>query len=46
MPVKRLDVTRLKELGWTAKTDLRDGIERTYAWYAAQLPATALAEGG
>ncbi len=28
---------RLMELGWTAKTDLRDGIARTYAWYAAQL---------
>ena len=45
-PVKRLDVTRLMELGWTAKTDLRDGIERTYAWYAAQSPAPVLAEGG
>ena len=45
-PAKRLDVTRLMELGWTAKTDLRDGIERTYAWYAAQLPATALAGDG
>lgn len=45
-PAKRLDVTRLMELGWTAKTDLREGIERTYAWYAAQLPATALAGDG
>ncbi len=45
-PVKRLDVTRLKELGWTASADLRDGIERTYAWYVAQLPAPALAEDG
>ncbi len=45
-PVKRLDVTRLMELGWTAKTDLRDGIERTYAWYAAQSPGPALAEDG
>ena len=45
-PVKRLDVSRLKEIGWTAKADLRDGIERTYAWYVAQLPATALAGDG
>ncbi len=36
MPIKRLDVTRLNGLGWTAGTDLRDGIERTYAWYLAQ----------
>ncbi len=40
-PVKRLDVTRLNALGWTAKTGLRDGIARTYAWYAAQSPAPA-----
>ncbi len=40
-PVKRLDVTRLNALGWTANTDLRDGIARTYAWYAAQSPAPA-----
>ncbi len=45
-PVKRLDVTRLNALGWKAKTDLRDGIERTYAWYAVQSLAPVLAEGG
>ena len=45
-PVKRLDVTRLNALGWKANTDLRDGIARTYAWYAAQSPAPALAEDG
>lgn len=33
--VKRLDVSRLAELGWTAKTGLEDGIERTYAWFLA-----------
>ncbi len=44
--VKRLDITRLNALGWKAKTDLRDGIERTYAWYAAQSLAPVLAEGG
>ena len=45
-PVKRLDVTRLNALGWKANTDLRDGIARTYAWYAAQSPAPAPAEDG
>ena len=32
-PVKRLDVSRINALGWTAKTGLREGIERTYDWY-------------
>ena len=32
-PVKRLDVSRINALGWTAKTDLREGIKRTYDWY-------------
>ena len=45
-PVKRLDVTRLNALGWTANTDLRDGIARTYAWYAARSPAPAPAGDG
>ena len=35
-PVKRLDVSRLAELGWRATTGLREGIERTYAWYLGQ----------
>jgi len=36
-PQKLLDVTRLTELGWTAKTNLRDGIAATYGWYAGNL---------
>ncbi len=32
-PQKLLDVGRLTALGWTASTDLRRGLERTYAWY-------------
>jgi len=32
-PRKLLDTTRLQELGWTPSIDLRDGIERTYAWF-------------
>jgi GDP-L-fucose synthase len=32
-PRKLLDVSRLKSLGWTVKTDLKTGIGRTYKWY-------------
>lgn len=32
-PRKLLDVTRLKAAGWQAKTDLKTGIEQTYAWF-------------
>lgn len=32
-PRKLLDVSRLKESGWQAKTSLKEGIEKTYAWY-------------
>lgn len=32
-PRKLLDVSRLKNLGWKAKTPLREGIEKTYRWY-------------
>ena len=30
---KRLDVSRLSELGWTAKIPLEDGIADTYRWF-------------
>lgn len=36
-PRKLLDVSRLKDLGWEAKTDLKEGIEKTYAWYLENL---------
>jgi GDP-L-fucose synthase len=32
-PRKVLDVTKLNDLGWKARTGLRDGIEATYRWY-------------
>lgn len=32
-PRKLLDVSRLRDAGWQAKVDLREGIERTYHWY-------------
>ena len=30
---KLMDVSRLKTLGWTAKTELSEGIRKTYAWF-------------
>ena len=33
MPLKRLDVSKINAMGWRAKISLRDGIEKTYAWY-------------
>lgn len=32
MPQKVLDVSRLRSLGWQAKTSLTDGIRKTYDW--------------
>jgi len=32
-PVKLLDVSKMKQLGWQAKTQLREGIEKTYSWF-------------
>lgn len=37
-----LDVTRAKQLlGWSATTDLYEGIEKTVAWYKANRPVAA-----
>jgi GDP-L-fucose synthase len=38
-PRKLLDVGRIHALGWRAEIPLREGIEETYAWYAAQSPS-------
>ena len=35
-PQKLLDVSRLHDLGWSAGTELHDGIARTYDWYLEQ----------
>ena len=35
MPVKRLDVTRARVLGWSATIPLLDGLAQTYAWWEA-----------
>lgn len=32
-PRKVLDVSRINEMGWTAKTSLQEGLEVTYRWY-------------
>jgi GDP-L-fucose synthase len=32
-PRKLLDTTRMNNLGWTATTPLRDGVESTYQWF-------------
>jgi len=32
-PQKLLDVSRLNMLGWRYKTELEDGIEKTYKWF-------------
>ncbi len=39
MPRKLLDVSRLKALGWQARTPLRDGLQRTYADFLARADA-------
>jgi GDP-L-fucose synthase len=33
MPLKRLDGSRLRSLGWSPTTSLRQGLEATYRWY-------------
>lgn len=38
-PQKLLDVTRLSDSGWRAKITLREGIERTFAWYREHIDA-------
>jgi GDP-L-fucose synthase len=38
---KLLDVSRLSELGWNAKTNLKDGISRAYQWYQERENSTA-----
>lgn len=35
-PIKRLDVSKINNLGWYAQTPLRAGIEKTYQWFAKE----------
>jgi len=36
-PSKRLDVSRLSQLGWTPKIDLHSGLAQTYNWYVENI---------
>ena len=36
-PRKLLDISRIKELGWSPAISLREGITRTYRWYLEKL---------
>ncbi len=36
-PRKLMDVSRMNELGWKAKTTLEEGIRESYTWYKTQL---------
>ena len=38
---KLLDVNKINTLGWKAQTGLRDGIEKTYAWFVIRGEAKA-----
>lgn len=40
-PKKLLDISRLKNLGWTYKIDLKKGIEATYKWYQDRIKSNA-----
>ena len=41
-PQKLLDVSRLSELGWQAKTSLKEGISLSYRWYLKHLQHNSL----
>jgi GDP-L-fucose synthase len=32
-PKKLMDISRLKQMGWQAKIDLRQGLQQTYGWF-------------
>lgn len=38
IPRKFLEASVIRDLGWKPTTNLRDGIEQTYAWFCAHLP--------
>lgn len=37
-PQKLLNISRLRDLGWEAKTGLADGIQRSYRWFLENKP--------
>ena len=42
MPQKLMDVSKLAEAGWSAKTSLREGLEKTYEYYLNTVLPTEL----
>jgi GDP-L-fucose synthase len=45
-PRKLMDSTRLHELGWRSRIDLKTGLARTYEWYTThRQSARGMAEG-
>ncbi|SCM82800.1 bifunctional GDP-fucose synthetase: GDP-4-dehydro-6-deoxy-D-mannose epimerase and GDP-4-dehydro-6-L-deoxygalactose reductase [uncultured Sporomusa sp.] len=38
-PIKRLDVSKINRLGWSAQTALKTGIEKTYQWFSQEVCA-------
>ncbi len=36
-PRKLMDVSKMKRLGWEYKTELKEGIEKTYSWFLENL---------
>ncbi len=43
--VRNFSKARIHSLGWEAKTSLREGLARTYAWIEAQVQAQRACEG-
>jgi GDP-L-fucose synthase len=37
MPQKLMDVSRIREAGWTAKTSLKEGLEKTYRYFLEEV---------
>ncbi|MBA7570207.1 GDP-L-fucose synthase [subsurface metagenome] len=33
IPNKLLDISKMNKLGWSTKTDLKEGLEKTYTWF-------------
>jgi GDP-L-fucose synthase len=42
---KLLDTTRLRELGWSPRIGLEEGVRQTYAWFRTHVAGQVLAEG-